>query len=158
MTLVFRQLFYDKDSTNFLMEVVVMEQHINYLGEEKIPKLILKFSIPCILSLLISALYNIVDQIFIGNSELSALGNAATGVVFPVFVIAQAVAWCIGDGVAAYLSICQGKKDTKNLPYAVGSSITITLISSIVLMIVIIMEQEIMIELKLHIITYYQLQ
>ncbi len=136
MTLVFRQLFYDKDSTNFLMEVVVMEQHINYLGEEKIPKLILKFSIPCILSLLISALYNIVDQIFIGNSELSALGNAATGVVFPVFVIAQAVAWCIGDGVAAYLSICQGKKDTKNLPYAVGSSITITLISSIVLMIV----------------------
>ena len=49
-------------------------EQINYLGEAKIPKLMLKFSIPCILSLLVSALYNIVDQIFIGNSELSALG------------------------------------------------------------------------------------
>lgn len=57
-----------------------------FLGEEKISKLMLKFSIPCVLSLLVSALYNIVDQIFIGNSELSALGNAATGVVFPILV------------------------------------------------------------------------
>ena len=68
------------------------------LGEEKISKLMLKFSVPCVLSLLVSALYNIVDQIFIGNSELSALGNAATGVVFPIFIIAQAFAWCFGDG------------------------------------------------------------
>ena len=45
----------------------------------------LKFSISCVLSLLVSALYNIVDQIFIGNSELSTLGNVATGVVFPIF-------------------------------------------------------------------------
>ncbi len=108
-------------------------QQINYLGEEKIPKLMLKFSIPCILSLLVSALYNIVDQIFIGNSELSALGNAATGVVFPIFIIAQAFAWCFGDGCAAYLSICQGKKDTKNAPVCIGSGITITLLTSIVL-------------------------
>ena len=74
-----------------------------YFGEEKINKLMLKFSIPCIMSLLVSSLYNIVDQIFIGNSELSALGNAATGVVFPVFIIAQAFAWCFGDGCAAFL-------------------------------------------------------
>lgn len=58
----------------------------------------LKFCIPCVLSLLISAFYNIVDQIFIGNSELSTLGNAATGVVFPIFIIAQGVAWYFGDG------------------------------------------------------------
>lgn len=109
-------------------------QQMNYLGEEKIPKLMLKFSIPCILSLLVSALYNIVDQIFIGNSELSALGNAATGVVFPIFIIAQAFAWCFGDGCAAYLSICQGKKDTKNSPVCIGSGITITLLTSIVLL------------------------
>lgn len=44
------------------------------------------------LSLLVSALYNIVDQIFIGNSELSALGNTATGVVFSIFIITQAFA------------------------------------------------------------------
>lgn len=109
-------------------------QQINYLGKEKIPKLMLKFSIPCILSLLVSALYNIVDQIFIGNSELSALGNAATGVVFPIFIIAQAFAWCFGDGCAAYLSICQGKKDTKNAPVCIGSGITITLLTSIILL------------------------
>lgn len=109
-------------------------KQINYLGEEKIPKLMLKFSIPCILSLLVSALYNIVDQIFIGNSELSTLGNAATGVVFPIFIIAQAFAWCFGDGCAAYLSICQGKKDTKNAPICIGSGITITLLTSIILL------------------------
>ena len=109
-------------------------QQINYLGKENIPKLMLKFSIPCILSLLVSALYNIVDQIFIGNSELSALGNAATGVVFPIFIIAQAFAWCFGDGCAAYLSICQGKRDTKNAPVCIGSGITITLLTSIVLL------------------------
>ncbi len=108
-------------------------EQIHYLGEEKITKLMLKFSIPCILSLLVSALYNIVDQIFIGNSELSALGNAATGVVFPIFIIAQAFAWCYGDGCAAYLSICQGKRDTKNAPIAIGSGITITLLTSLIL-------------------------
>ena len=69
------------------------KEHVLDLGQEKINRLMLRFSLPCILSLLISSLYNIVDQIFIGNSELSALGNAATGVVFPIFIIAQAFAW-----------------------------------------------------------------
>ena len=94
----------------------------------------LKFSIPCVLSLLVSALYNIVDQIFIGNSELSALGNAATGVVFPIFIIAQAFAWCFGDGCAAYLNICQGKKDTQSAHKAIGTGMMITLLTSVVLM------------------------
>lgn len=110
------------------------EQNSQFLGKEKISKLMLKFSIPCVLSLLVSALYNIVDQIFIGNSELSALGNAATGVVFPIFIIAQAFAWCFGDGCAAYLNICQGKRDTKNATQAIGTGIVVTLISSLVLM------------------------
>ena len=105
----------------------------HYFGEEKINKLMLKFSIPCILSLLVSSLYNIVDQIFIGNSELSTLGNAATGVVFPIFIISQAFAWCFGDGCAAYLNICQGKKDTQNSHKAIGTGITITLITSLIL-------------------------
>lgn len=109
-------------------------QKNEFLGEEKISKLMIKFSIPCVLSLLVSALYNIVDQIFIGNSELSTLGNAATGVVFPIFIIAQAFAWCFGDGCAAYLNICQGKNDSQNAHKAIGSGITITLAASIVLM------------------------
>lgn len=111
-------------------------ENSQFLGTEKIGKLMLKFSIPCVLSLLVSALYNIVDQIFIGNSELSALGNAATGVVFPIFIIAQAFAWCFGDGCAAYLNICQGKKDTQSAHKAIGTGMIITLVASIVLMVV----------------------
>lgn len=105
-----------------------------FLGTAKLGKLMLKFCIPCILSLLVSALYNIVDQIFIGNSELSMLGNAATGVVFPIFIIAQAFAWCIGDGCAAYLNICQGKGDASSSHKSVGNGMLLTLVSSCVLM------------------------
>lgn len=106
----------------------------HFLGTEKIAKLMLKFSVPCVLSLLVSALYNIVDQIFIGNSELSALGNAATGVVFPIFIIAQAFAWCFGDGCAAYLNICQGRGDTESSHKAIGTGILVTLFSSLILL------------------------
>ena len=111
-----------------------MENENIYLGEEKISKLLLKFSIPCVMGLLISALYNIVDQIFIGNSELGYLGNAATGVSFPVICIANAFAWCVGDGAASYLSICSGRKDTESAHKCVGSGIVVTLLISIVLM------------------------
>lgn len=106
----------------------------NFLGTEKISKLMIKFSVPCVLSLLVSALYNIVDQIFIGNSELSALGNAATGVVFPIFIIVQAFAWCFGDGCAAYLNICQGRSDSQNAHKSIGTGITLTFICGVVLM------------------------
>lgn len=109
-------------------------ENSQFLGTEKIGRLMVKFSIPCVLSLLVSALYNIVDQIFIGNSELSALGNAATGVVFPIFIIAQAFAWCFGDGCAAYLNICQGRKDTDSAHKAIGTGIIVTLFAGIVLM------------------------
>ena len=99
------------------------------LGKAGINRLMLKFSIPCIMSLLISSLYNIVDQIFIGNSSLSALGNAATGVVFPVFIIAQAFAWCFGDGCASYLNICQGNNNAEHAQSAIGGSITLAFLS-----------------------------
>ena len=94
----------------------------------------IKFCIPCILSLLVSALYNIVDQIFVGNSELSVLGNAATGVVFPIFIIAQAFAWWIGDGCAAYLNISQGRDNSQNAHKAIGTGILFTVVVSLILM------------------------
>ncbi len=109
------------------------EKKRQFLGTEKITKLMVKFSVPCVLSLLVSALYNVVDQIFVGNSELSTLGNAATGVVFPIFIIAKAFAWCCGDGCAAYLNICQGKKDTQNVHKAIETGIVVTLASALVL-------------------------
>ena len=111
-------------------------QENRILGEEKISKLLLKFSVPCVMGLLISAFYNIVDQIFIGNSELGYLGNAATGVSFPVICIANAFAWCVGDGAASYLSICAGRKDTESAHKCVGTGITTTFLISLVLMLI----------------------
>lgn len=108
------------------------EEDNKYLGEEKVSKILFKFAIPCILSLLISSLYNIVDQIFIGNSDLGYLGNAATSIVFPITVISVAFAWCFGDGAAAFLSLCQGRKDTKNAHKAIGNSLLINFIISII--------------------------
>lgn len=110
------------------------KNNIAFLGEEKISKLLLKFSIPCVTGLLIAALYNIVDQIFIGNSVLGYLGNAATGVSFPIICIANAFAWCIGDGAASFLSICSGRKDTDRAHKCVGTGITVSAIISLVLM------------------------
>ena len=111
------------------------KQENQSLGQEKISKLLLKFSIPCVTGLLISALYNIVDQIFIGNSELGYLGNAATGVCFPVLCIVNAFAWCVGDGAASFLSICAGRRDTDSAHKCVGSGITVSLLISVVLLV-----------------------
>ncbi|MBR6810862.1 MATE family efflux transporter [Candidatus Saccharibacteria bacterium] len=102
------------------------------LGSEKITKLIRKFAIPCIISLLISALYNIVDQIFIGNSKLGFLGNAATSIVFPITIISFAFAWCFGDGAVALMSIRQGQKDDKGIAKIIGNALTINVIASII--------------------------
>ena len=113
-----------------------VKQEIQALGQEKISKLLLKFSIPCVMGLLISALYNIADQIFIGNSELGFLGNAATGVSFPVICIANAFAWCVGDGAASFLSICAGRKDSDRAHKCVGTGITVSLIISLILMMI----------------------
>lgn len=104
----------------------------HYLVEESLSKLMLKFSIPCTMSLLVSALYNIVDQIFIGRG-VGYLGNGATNVVFPITIIALALALLIGDGCAAYLSICQGKKDEKSAHRSVGNAVVFTIGIAIVL-------------------------
>ena len=110
------------------------QNQIQLLGQERISKLLLKFSIPCVTGLLISAFYNIIDQIFIGNSELGYLGNAATGISFPVICIANAFAWCIGDGAASFLSICAGRGDSDRAHKCVGTGVTATTLISIILM------------------------
>ena len=106
------------------------------LNSNLIGRLLFRFSVPCVASLLISSLYNIVDQIFVGNSELGYLGNAATGVVFPIVVITQAFAWCFGDGCGSYLSICQGKRENEKAGKAIGNGILLTLLSSLLIILV----------------------
>ena len=98
-----------------------MEQN-NYLGTEKVSVLLKQFAIPCIFSLIISCLYNIVDQIFVGNG-VGYLGNAATGVIFPITVIGWGVSLFFGDGAAADLSVSFGKNETQDIHISVGNSI-----------------------------------
>lgn len=109
----------------------IMDKANDYFEKEKIGKLILRFSIPCVLSLLISALYNIVDQIFIGNSSVGSLGNTATTIVFPLTVIALAFGLMLGDGGASYLSLCLGKGEKDKIVKAVGTVITFSVLVSL---------------------------
>ena len=106
-----------------------------YLGEEPVGSLMRKYAIPCIISLLVGALYNIVDQIFIANaSYLGSLGNAANTVVFPLTVIALAIAVMIGDGCCAFVSLSLGKLESDKAKKSVGNSIVLMIVSSIALM------------------------
>ncbi len=115
-----------------------MEQrNQSYLGEEKIGKLMGKYAIPCIISLLVGALYNIVDQIFIANADyLGSYGNAANTVVFPLTVIALALAVMIGDGCCAFVSLSLGKEKAGDASKSMGNAILLTIIISILLTII----------------------
>ena len=112
-----------------------MEQKSNaFLETESIGKLMRKYSVPCIISLLVAALYNIVDQIFIANADyLGSYGNAANTVVFPLTVVALSVAVMIGDGACAYVSIKLGEGRTDEAHRTVGNAVTLCLIASVIL-------------------------
>ena len=108
-----------------------MEQEENILGKEKISKLIKKFSIPCIISLLVNSLYNIVDQIFIGQG-VGYLGNGATNVVFPLVMIGLAFSLMFGDGASAYLSLKLGEKKKDEAKIGIGNGVTLCVITSVI--------------------------
>lgn len=107
----------------FLYEIkeVIMENSI-YLGTERVGKLLRRFALPCICSLIISCLYNIIDQIFVGNG-IGYLGNAATGVIFPITVVGWGFSLFFGDGAAAALSVSLGRGETEELHRSVGNAI-----------------------------------
>ena len=111
-----------------------MEQSNQFLGTERIGKLTRQYAIPCIISLLVGALYNIVDQIFIANANyLGSYGNAANTVVFPMTVVALAIAVMIGDGCCAFVSISLGRKETDTAKRSVGNSVVMIVSGSILL-------------------------
>ena len=112
-----------------------MEQEENILGKEKVGKLIRKFSIPCIISMLVNSLYNIVDQIFIGQG-VGYLGNGATNVVFPLVMIGLAFSLMFGDGASAYLSLKLGEKKKKEAESGIGNGVLLSAIVSIIFCIV----------------------
>ncbi len=105
-----------------------------FLGKEPVGRLMKKYAVPCIISLLVGALYNIVDQIFIANaSYLGSYGNAANTVVFPLTVIALAIAVMIGDGCCAFVSISLGMNKSGEAQKSVGNSVFMAAVSGIVL-------------------------
>lgn len=111
-----------------------MNQKSNaFLETEKIGKLMRKYAVPCVISLLVAALYNIVDQIFIANADyLGSYGNAANTVVFPMTVVALAIAVMIGDGCCAFVSISLGANRKEDAHRSVGNAVLLCVISSVV--------------------------
>lgn len=103
----------------------------NDLDTEKINKLIISFAIPCVISMIINSIYNIVDQIFIGKG-VGTLGNAATNVIFPLVILASAIAGLIGNGAAANFSLRLGEGNKDSAKKSVGEAITLSFIISLI--------------------------
>ncbi len=111
-----------------------MEIGNQFLGTERIGKLMRQYAVPCIISLLVGALYNIVDQIFIANaSYLGSYGNAANTVVFPLTVVALAIAVMIGDGCCAFVSMALGRNETARAKRSVGNAVVLIIVGSLIL-------------------------
>ena len=112
-----------------------MEQKANsFLEAEPLGRLMAKYAVPCVISLLVAALYNIVDQIFIANADyLGSYGNAANTVVFPLTVVALSIAVMIGDGCCAFVSISLGAGDRDAAHKSIGSAVLLCVISGLVL-------------------------
>ena len=121
----------EKKEVNDLLQSDTKE---NPLGFRSIPSLLKSFAIPSIIAMLVSSLYNIVDQIFIANaSYLGSYGNAANTVVFPLTVVALAIAVLIGDGCCALVSICLGAQEQKRAGKSIGNAIILCVAASIIL-------------------------
>jgi len=114
------------------------ETHANdFLVTEKPGKLMRKYAIPCIISLVVAALYNIVDQIYIANADyLGSFGNAANTTVFPMTVLALAIAVMIGDGACAFVSILLGRHDTEQAHRTIGNAVLLAVGSGVVVTLV----------------------
>ena len=102
----------------------------NPLGYEKISKLLRSFAVPSITATLVSSLYNIVDQVFIGQG-VGYLGNAATNVSYPLSTICLAISLLIGIGSASRFSICLGRGDTDQAAKIAGNGVTLMVLAGI---------------------------
>ncbi|MCR4436019.1 MAG: MATE family efflux transporter [Clostridiales bacterium] len=100
------------------------------LGEEKISKLLLSFSVPAIVGMIVSALYNVIDRIFIGNSA-GSLGIAGISIGFPIMMVQSALGMMVGIGATALMSIKLGEQKKEEAEKIVGNAITLLLIVSI---------------------------
>ena len=114
------------------MEAQETGQLKNPLESAPLGALILKYSLPAIASSLVNSIYNVVDQIFVGNS-VGDLGNAATNVVFPLVLIVAALAMTFGVGGASAFSLYLGSKEEQKAKSVAGASLILTLLTGVVL-------------------------
>ena len=118
-------------------EIIMNEiKQENPLGYEKLPKLLRSYAIPSIIAMLVSSLYNIVDQIFIGQG-VGYLGNAATNVAYPLTTICLSISLLIGIGSAARFSLSLGAKQKDAAAKAVGNAISMMFLFGIIYFILI---------------------
>lgn len=110
-------------------------EKMNPLGSEPIGKLMMKFAIPSIVGMLVGALYNIVDQLFIGQA-IGTLGNAATNIAFPFTTSCLALALLFGIGGASSFNLSLGKGEKERAPYFVGNVITMLFVSGTILAVI----------------------
>ena len=108
-----------------------LEQN-NPLGTESVSRLMTKFAVPSIVAMLVSALYNIIDQLFIGQA-VGTLGNAATNIAFPFSTSCIALALLFGIGGASCFNLNMGQGETKKAPYFMGNAITMLVFSGVLL-------------------------
>ena len=114
-----------------------MDSGNQFLGTERMGRLMRQYAIPCIISLLVGALYNIVDQIFIANaSYLGSYGNAANTVVFPLTVVALAIAVMVGDGCCAFVSMALGRSEIGKAKRSVGNAVVLSVAGGLILTVV----------------------
>lgn len=106
-------------------------QKENPLGYEKLPRLLKSFAVPSIIAMLVSSLYNIVDQVFIGQG-VGYLGNAATNVAFPLTTISLAIALLIGIGSASLFSLNLGAGEKEDAVQVVGTAFTMMLVFGVI--------------------------
>ena len=107
----------------------------NPLGYQPIGHLLMRFAIPSVVSMLVNALYNIVDQIFIGTG-VGYLGNAATTVSFPLQTIILALGTMIGAGASAYAAIKLGEKREQEAEHTLGNAFFMLVLAGIIIMVV----------------------
>lgn len=109
---------------------------MNPLVTERIEKLIAKFAIPAIISMLVSSLYNIVDQIFIGQG-VGMLGNAATNIAFPISIICTATALLLGIGSASNFNLKSGAGESEEASKIVGTGLAMLVICGVIIAVVV---------------------
>ena len=112
-----------------------MEKKNNQLGTESVSKLMIRFSIPSIIGMLVSALYNIVDQVFIGQC-VGTNGNAATTIAFPFTTACMSLALLFGIGGASCFNLTMGRGDKKRAGYFAANAITMLILSGAVVSVI----------------------